>query len=167
MSHPCGFIIARSPTLIRHFCRRACCASCAHDGAERRLGRFLTRACLPLDPDSEVTAVAIKGVHHFPVWRRALHQSACYLRGSPEARWKAFGLIGVWTGDEVIGIIIGGRTSILLEKSDWRIDRMPLGEIGARMAQPSGLTLPLRSVWVTVSSRDSDENESEIRSRKK
>ena len=67
----------------------------------------------------------------------------------------------------MIGIIIGGRTSILLEKSDWRIDRMPLGEIGARMAQPSGLTLPLRSVWVTVSSRDSDENESEIRSRKK
>ena len=153
MRYACGTIVARHPCVIRHYCRGAHCRSCASDGVERKLGRFLTRSCLPLDPNLIVTSFEVgRIIEHaqFRYLRRQIHQQVCYLRSNSNERWATFGLIGVWTGTNVIGIAVGGRKSVLLDMG-WRLDRMPLCDVATRMARPSAQTLPLKSVWVTVS----------------
>jgi hypothetical protein len=155
MHYPCGTIVARHPCVIRHYCRVARCTSCAHDGTERRLGRFCSKTGLSLDPDQTVTSFQLDGtIGHaqFCRLRRRLHQHICYLRSNADWRWHTFGLIGVWTGTGVIGIVQGGRKSVLLDMG-WRLDHMALGDVAERMARPSAQTLPLKNVWVTVNPR--------------
>lgn len=153
MNYACGTIVARSPVIIRHYCRGADCKSCSHDALERRLGRFLNRSCLPLDPNLIVTSFEVSRIidhAQFRYLRRQIHQRVCYLRSNSNERWATFGLIGVWTGTNVIGIAVGGRKSVLLDMG-WRLDHMPLCDVATRMARPSAQTLPLKGVWVTVS----------------
>jgi hypothetical protein len=110
---------------------------------------------LSLDPDQTVTSFRIDGViehAQFRYLRRQIHQRVCYLRSNSNGRWATFGLIGVWNGIDVVGIVQGGRKSMIL-KMGWRLDHTTLGDVATRMARPSAQTLPLKSVWVTVSPR--------------